>query len=100
MPIAKWVRQTENYIKGSPKLNKDSFMREVSRAINEASIPQRTIDDKTIKFGEIKHEIPEVENVAKKQVELMEEASKAGDEVGLIRSEDHLEKAFQADITE
>jgi hypothetical protein len=100
MAIAKWIRQTENYIKGSPKLTRDAFMREVSRAINEASIPQRTIDDKTIKFGEIKHEIPEVENVAKKQVELMEEASKAGDEVGLIRSEDHLEKAFQADITE
>ena len=98
MPVTKWgleVKQALNKGK-SEKMTFDEFASEVTKAIAFASKRDR----RGLKFGEIKHSIPEVENSAKTLSKEFEIAGKEGDDVGIFRQENGLKILMQDNFAE
>ena len=92
MPITKWTLQARNIFKNkNGKIDFDEFATEVSRAMILASKETR----KGIDFGEIRHSIPEVENVAKVIAKEFKTAAKEGEKVGIFRMENGIKKMMQ-----
>jgi len=100
VPISKIGIKIKNKLSKSDKISEDDFAREVTKAIVDASDNTRVINGQSVPQGAIVHEIPQVENTAKLVNSKMEEASKAGEEAGIWRTEDGIETEFKNDLNE
>ena len=100
IPISKIGVQLKNRFSKSDKLREHDFAREVTVAIVNASDNTRVIEGSDVPAGMVTHRIPEVEKAAKIVIKKMEEAEKAGTEVGVWKTEDGIKKEYLQDLSE
>jgi len=101
MPIAKWLEQVNQFAsRDKSKYDFETYSREVFRTIARASDKTRTVNKKSVDYGKIIHESPDIEASANFIAKELKKAGDAGEEAGIFRTEDGIKKSFQDDIKE
>ena len=96
MPTTKWAEQIKQTLDGkkNEKLNFETYSREVFNAIALASKQNRRVGNKQLDYGDIVHDIPEIQNTARIINKEFEKAGIEGEQLGLFRKEDGIEQEW------